>query len=110
MDEHRGFFGKLFDTTFKDFITPSIARVVYMILIVATALWALMFLIGGLRSGTALGVVGGLVMAPVIFILGVIGSRIYIELVLVIFRIAENTKNLNQPADWTSDVPPPPAP
>jgi hypothetical protein len=109
MDDSRGFFSKLFDTTFQDFITPSIARVVYVILIIAAALWSLLFLVNGLRSGNASGVVGGLVLAPICFLVGVLVSRIYMELVLVIFRIAENTKHLNRPAGSSSDVPPPPA-
>jgi hypothetical protein len=109
MDQQPGFFSKLFDTSFRDFITPSIARVVYIILIVLAGLWALVVLGGGFKSGSLGSVLGALILAPLGFLLGVLVSRIYIELVLVIFRIAENTKHLGRPADFGGDVPPPPA-
>ncbi len=86
-----GFFKRLFDFSFKEFITIKIISVLYMISIIGAGLWSLVILFGGVASGKFGGVVGGLVLAPVAFILAVIFSRIWLETVIVLFRIAENT-------------------
>ena len=87
--EQKGFFGKLFDFSFEEFVTPSIIRVVYIIILIVVSLSAIFFLIAGLVSGDGGTIVAALIFAPLFWLLYVILTRIWMEIVVVIFRIVE---------------------
>jgi Zn-dependent protease with chaperone function len=91
MTEPQGssFFQALFDTSFREFITTRIIKVLYVLGMVLAGLGALGILIGGLSQGGA--GVASIIIAPLAFILWVISLRVWLELVIVIFRIADNT-------------------
>ncbi len=91
VDTPKSFFACLFDFSFSDFLIPKIIKILYIIAIVLAAIGALMILIGGLAGGSVASGLGAIVVSPVLFILYVIGARIWLELILVVFRIAENT-------------------
>lgn len=103
MNDAKSFFSSLFDMSFSNFITPKIIRILFILAIIGSAIWALALLVAGLGSGSAGGILGGLIGAPIVFILAVILSRVYLELLLVMFRIAENTERLAERAEgsWT---------
>lgn len=105
-----GFLRSLFDLSFSSFITLGIVKVLYVISLILVLLYAL-FLGGSAASGTyglvgvpelggspALGIVLGLlaflVLFPLVLVLGAIYVRVLLELVVVLFRIAENTGEL----------------
>ena len=100
----KGFFASLYDLSFDTFITPKIIQVVYIISLVVVGLWALLFLISGFAQ--PYGMFGGgpsagsiiyhLIGAPIMFVLGSIGARIYLEFLMAVFRIAENTDPLRR--------------
>lgn len=92
----RGFLSRLFDTSFTEFITPGVVRVLYVLAMVLAGLYAVFFLVAGLAA-LADGNGGGLVLivvSPVAFLLMVIYARVALEVVLALFRIAENTEHL----------------
>jgi hypothetical protein len=92
----KGFFGNLFDLSFSEFITVRIVKVLFIVAIVASAIGALVMLGGGiaaLRFRPLVGLVT-ILLSPLAFCLYVILARIWLEIVLVIFRIAENTTQL----------------
>jgi hypothetical protein len=98
-DEAKGFVGALFDLSFTNFITTKIIKVLYIIAIILAALYALGTLGYGYAFGGAVGMVVGLCLSPIVFLIGVIFARVYMELVMIIFRgaellgeIAKNTK------------------
>jgi hypothetical protein len=88
-DEAKGFLSRLFDFSFQSFITTSVVRIIYILLVGFSALGALAF-VGVAATNGAAGLIVGLLIAPVVFLLYVMMSRIWLELVIVIFRIAEN--------------------
>jgi hypothetical protein len=92
--QEKGFFGRLFDLSFNEFITTSIIKVLYVIFIIVSAVIALFMLGGMFASGSFGGILLGLVLAPVIFIVYVIMARVWLEVLIVIFRIAENTAKI----------------
>jgi hypothetical protein len=90
------FFGKLFDFSFKEFITLQIIKYLYVIGIVFSAITALGMLIGGFAAfrydaGKAF---VSILISPVIFILLTLLSRLVLEALVATFRIAENTTKL----------------
>jgi Domain of unknown function (DUF4282) len=114
--ESQSFFSGLFDFSFKEYVTPKIIRVIFVILIVFAAIGALALLIGSARGG-GLGIVFGIIFAVVGFFLYVILFRIYLEVVSALFRINDNIATLVHlsggtptvtPTDAISSSPPPP--
>lgn len=90
----KGFLASLFDLSFSEFITVRLIKIVYVIFILVSALGALAILFGGFRTGSVFGVLGGIVGAAIAFIIYVLFARVWLELVIVIFRIAEDTRKL----------------
>lgn len=89
-----GFFGRLFDTSFKSFITLSIIQLVYRLFIGLAALGTVGFIIVCFAANSSAGIVA-LIVSPLIFLLYVIMVRIYLEFVVVVFRIEVNTRSRN---------------
>jgi len=90
----RGFFSSLFDFSFASFITTKIIKILYIIAIIGAGIGGLFILFGGFASKSFLGVLGGLIFAPTAFILYVILARVWMEILIVMFRIAENTDKI----------------
>ena len=89
--EPKGFITVLFDLSFTEFITTRIIKVLYILGIFFSGLGSLAVLVGGVTSGSVVGALGALIITPVIFVLYVLMVRVWLELIIVIFRIAENT-------------------
>jgi uncharacterized membrane protein len=110
----QGFFSALYDLSFRSFITPKIVGIVYVLSLIVTALWAILYLIAGFAYAPYVGQSGGeilfhIVGAVLIFLVGSIGARIYLEFVLVVFRIAENTESLRDAHPSVATISPGPA-
>lgn len=82
--------GGVFDFTFEKFITPSIVKIVYIVVIVMAGLMWLGIIIGGLSSGIG-GFLAGLIFGGLAAVLVVLIYRIFLELTMILFRIHENT-------------------
>ncbi len=99
MPAQLGFVSGLFDFSFTNFITTKVIKVLYGIWLVGLVL----FILGGF--GTAImGMVNGAILqgflmvlvVPVAAVLYLIIGRIYFELIIVAFRIAENLTEINR--------------
>ena len=95
MEEPQGFFTTLFDFSFAEFIVPKILKVLYGLGILGAAIVAIGFIVNGFGAGVLGGIVM-LILSPVIFVIGVILVRVYLEVVMVLFRIADNTAKMVQ--------------
>lgn len=101
-----GFFKGLFDLSFSTFVTTSVIKVLYVFLIVIAALASIGMLIsGGISMVTSISLenwggvfvgLGMVIISPLVFVLYLIVFRIYMELLMVVFRIAEDIRELNQ--------------
>jgi len=80
----------LFDLSFREFLTTRIIKILFVIGIVFSALGAFVLIVSAFASSLGAGIVA-LIFAPIIFLLYVVFARIYCELLIVAFRIAENT-------------------
>ena len=109
--EVKGFFGSLFDLSFNDFVTTKIIKVLYVIIMILAAVGALSILAAGLGTRSGLGMLGGVLGAPLVFLLYTILGRVWLELIIVIFRIAENTTTMVKQKETPAPAAPPaPAP
>jgi hypothetical protein len=91
MDEKKGFWSCLFDLSFTEFITTSVIKILYMLGIAIAAIVGFMLIVTAFTKGFAVGLLH-VIAAPIVFVLLVIVLRIYMELVLTLFRIEENTR------------------
>lgn len=91
--EPKGFVGMVFDLSFSQFVTTKVIKVVFVIGVVLAAIYALGFIFAGFSASTTLGIVL-LILSPIVFLLGVLWVRILCELIMILFRIAENTSKI----------------
>ena len=93
MDD-QSFLGNLFDLSFSNFVTTRLIKVLFVLGIAGSGIWSLMILVGLMSQHRILGFLLGVIVAPIVFAVGVLVARVYTELLIVAFRIAENTARL----------------
>jgi len=101
----RGFFGSLFDLSFRHFVTGRVVSALYVVSLIFAVLNALFtagylsvlagaFLSSAVDSpalGWMAGIFAFLVAAPLFTFVSVVYVRVLLEIVVVLFRIADNT-------------------
>lgn len=90
--EGESFFKRLFDTSLTTFITPSIIKLLFILAIIGVTIGSSIVLISGLATFGDGGVLL-VILAPILWLVGVIYWRVILELVIVLFRIERNTRN-----------------
>ncbi|MCL5734668.1 MAG: DUF4282 domain-containing protein [Actinobacteria bacterium] len=88
-----GFWSRFFDLSFEHFITPSIIKVLFVIAVVVIGLGVLGWIIIGFVSFGAVGIailIGALVAGFIYLLL----ARVFLEMVVVFFRIRDDTEEL----------------
>ena len=93
MEEAKGFFGALFDFSFTEFVTTKIIKVLFALAIIGSAIMAVFYIAASFSSSSGLGILV-LLLSPVIFIVYVILARVWLELIIVLFRIAEHVSEM----------------
>ncbi|MDH7601530.1 MAG: DUF4282 domain-containing protein [Armatimonadota bacterium] len=96
MNQDKGFFAGLFDFSFSEFITTRIIKVLYALAVIVSGFVALVMFIGGLVQfgSDPLRGFGMIILSPILFILYVIAARVSLELVIIVFRIQQNTEEI----------------
>jgi hypothetical protein len=93
MDDHRGMLGTLFDFSFTHFVTAKLVKLLFAIGIVGAMIGGIRFIMGGFGMGAGWGVLAILV-SPVVFVILVLLVRVAMEIIIVLFRIAECVQTL----------------
>ena len=88
--QQKNFIASLFDFGFTSFVTLRFLKVIYAIFVVLILLVGVLVLITSFRSG-GIGVVGGLIVAPIITVFYLVLTRITFEVIAMFFRIGDNT-------------------
>ena len=88
-----GFFRALFDFSFTEFVTTRLIRLLYAIGVLVAAAIAIAAILRGLNEGAGAAVIA-LIFAPLIFLLVVILARVWLEIIIVVFRIAEYLRDM----------------
>ena len=99
--DSKGFFGALFDFSFNSLITPRIVKVIYALALIFDAFYSLGILIFFFQIGNGVEVLG-LIFAPLAFLLFAIMTRVYLEVVMVLFKIGDNTSVMAGRTDRSS--------
>jgi hypothetical protein len=88
----KGFFGSLFDVSFDSFVTPSIVKVVYILAMIGIGFFTLWLAIIGFTYFGVYGFIFLIVLCPLYFLFSLLLTRIYMELIMVIFRLANDIR------------------
>jgi polyferredoxin len=88
-----GLIGMVFDLSFKEFVTAKVIKALFILGIVLTAVGTFGAIATGFAGGFGRGILT-LILSLIMFFIGVLMTRIWCELVIVVFRIAENTARI----------------
>ncbi len=83
-----GFFESLMDTRFDNLITPKLIRFLYIASMVVLAIGVIVAIIAAFADKVGTGIIF-LVLAPIIALIYLIVIRLYLELIVVAFKIRE---------------------
>lgn len=89
----KGFFASLFDFSFSSFVTPKLIKVLFILLLVVLGFFYLIFGISLASQDSNLGVLWFLVLGPLMIFIYSLIYRVLLELIMVIFRIYENSRD-----------------
>ncbi|WP_326824311.1 DUF4282 domain-containing protein [Streptosporangium sp. NBC_01756] len=85
----KGFLARLFDLSFDHYVTTSIVKIIFVILVVLQGIWALLFLAFAFDLNPGFGIIS-LVVAPIAWFLAVLLTRVGLESLVVVFKIKED--------------------
>lgn len=85
-----GFFASLFDLSFHHFVTPKIIKVLFILALVGIGLGMLALIIVGFGRGFVTGILF-LILALIGGFIYILLARLWLEVVVVLFRIEEHT-------------------
>jgi len=83
------FLHPLFDFSFHRSVTIKMMKFLYILSILFAGLMALFFILVGFETSIWFGMFALLIGGPVVFLLTVIFSRVFLEMILVFFRMAD---------------------
>jgi hypothetical protein len=90
-DHTKGFIGSLLDFSFVSFVTPNLVRFLYGLALICVGVLTIRWIFdGGFGS-----VIWRVVLSPLVLVVGAILSRVFVELIMVAFRILELLRSLD---------------
>jgi len=97
----REFLRNLFDLEFRQLLTPRMLPTLFVLAIVASALWVLAYIGQGFGDSLREGLLRLLLIGPLAFLCMVTLARVALELCLAIFRLAVHASRM---AGHTEDI------
>jgi Domain of unknown function (DUF4282) len=97
--DSKTFLSALFDFSFTSFVTTKIIKVVYVLILILTALYALAFTIWAFKLGAAAGLFVLIIGDPLFILIVMAFWRLVLESFIVVFRIAEDTRAMRERGD-----------
>ena len=97
----REYLRNLFDLQFKQLLTPRMLPTLFVLSIVASAIWVVGYVAEGFSAGLFHGLLRLLLLGPAAFLTLVTLARIALELCLAIFRLAVHASRM---AGHTEDI------
>lgn len=92
-EQRRSFWSRLLDFSFEEFITPTIIKVLFIVAMVVIGLTVLGMIVAGFYTYGVAGIfwlVGALIWGFVALLF----ARVWLELVVIFFRIRDNTEEI----------------
>jgi hypothetical protein len=96
LSDTKGFVASLFDFGFTSFVTTKVVKVLYVLIMVLLALSTLGFVISAFAVKPVLGIFVLLIVGPILFFVYLAVWRIFLEILIIIFRIAEDLRAIRE--------------
>ena len=85
---------------FDEFVTPKIITIVYVLGVIGITILSLFMLVGGggmggMGGNAGLGLLIGLILAIIIFVVGNILLRVYCEILIIVFKIHDHLDSVD---------------
>jgi len=93
MEQQKGFIGMIFDTSFSEFVTTRVIKVLLVLAMIVNAIMVIVMIVTGFSGGFWQGLII-LILSPLIYLIMMLVSRIYLELLIVVFRIADELRSI----------------
>ncbi len=90
---NKGFFESLFDLSFTSFVTIKLVKILFILSLAGIGLAYLFFTISAFATDTGFGVLVLLIIGPLFVFSYTLLYRVLFELIIVLFRIFENTRD-----------------
>jgi len=94
--EKKGVVKNLFDLSFSEFITPKVIKFLYILCMIGIFIAAIMIIINGFNISTGIGVISLLIIAPLYIVIGLFAVRVWLELVLIFFKIHDKIDKIKK--------------
>lgn len=92
----RGFFGSLFDLSFTNFVTTKIIKFLFVLAIILAALVAIGMIAFSNNPYSNVPPALVIILAPIVFFVYVLLARVWLEIIMVTFRMAEHLAEIAQ--------------
>jgi hypothetical protein len=89
----KGFLGSLFDLSFTSFVTTKLIKLLYVLSLVLLGLGYLFIAAAAFNDSGGAGVLWLFILGPLVIFFYLLLYRVFFELVMVVFRIFENTRD-----------------
>jgi hypothetical protein len=86
---NKGFLKSLFDVSFSSFVTTKVVKLIYVLTLIWIGLWAIGWIVWAFERNSGLGALFLLVVAPLVSLFIAVYSRMVLEFIIAVFRIAE---------------------
>jgi len=93
MDDPKGVFAALFDFSVSSFITIKLVKFIFILNLVGIAIGMLCIIGMGFANGFLAGL-GAIVVAPIFGLLATMLVRVWMEMIIVTFRIADDVSKV----------------
>ena len=91
--QQKGFFGSLFDISFKSLVTSRAIPILYVLALIVIGLMTVVFLLRGISAGGSAAVFT-IIIVPLVALLYTILARVSLEALVILFNISENTREM----------------
>lgn len=94
-----GFLTALFDLSFSRFVTSKLIPLLYVLSLILIGLGLVVGVFSGfvkLLDGDFFTAIMAVAITPLMALIAVVVTRVYLELIVVLFKIAENTREMAQ--------------
>lgn len=96
----RGFLESLMDTRFDSLITPKLIRFLYVVSMIVLAIGTLIFIIAAFANEASTGILM-LILAPLVALIYLIVIRLWLELIVVTFKIRDAAEEISSNTNRT---------
>jgi len=93
-DQAQGLIATLFDFSFNSFVTTKFIKLIYVLFMLVAGGAVLVFIGIGFKGGFMQGILC-LILSPVVAFIYLFFARMWTELIIVVFRIAEHLRSID---------------